>query len=78
MVSSATNHEVAGIGKFRRKSLVPKRLSIGSKGVVSGELANGYVHVEEFCAEHLDKLREFLVSVFEECRVAKVTLQRLK
>ena len=38
MVSSATNHKVAGTGKFRRKSLVPKRLSIGSKGVVSGEL----------------------------------------
>ena len=24
--------------------------------------ANGYVRVEEFCAEHLDKLREFLAS----------------
>ena len=40
--------------------------------------ANGYVRVEEFCAEHLDNLREFLASVFEECLVAKLTLQRLK
>lgn len=40
--------------------------------------ANGYVRVEEFCTEHLDKLREFLVSVFKECLVAKFTLQRPK
>jgi hypothetical protein len=40
--------------------------------------ANGYVRVEVFCAQHLDKLREFLVSVLEECLAAKFTLQRLK
>jgi hypothetical protein len=45
---------------------------------ISYSPANGYVRVEEFCAQHLDKLREFLVSVFEECLVANFTLQRLK
>ena len=40
--------------------------------------ASGYVLVEEFCAEHLDKLGGFLTSVFEECLVAEFTLQRLK
>jgi hypothetical protein len=45
---------------------------------ISYSPANGYVCVEVFCAQHLDKLREFLVSVFEECLAAKFTLQRLK
>ncbi len=45
---------------------------------ISYSPANGYVRVEEFCAEHLDELREFLVSMFEGCLVAKFTLQRLK
>ena len=45
---------------------------------ISYSPAKGYVRVEEFCAEHLDELREFLVSVFEECLVAKFTLQRLE
>jgi hypothetical protein len=29
---------------------------------ISYSPANGYIRVEEFCAEHLDSLREFLVS----------------
>lgn len=37
--------------------------------------ATGYIRVEEFCAQHLDKLREFLVRVFEEALTAKFTLQ---
>ena len=40
--------------------------------------AAGYVRVEEFCAQHLDKLREFLVHAFEEALTAKFTLQRRK
>jgi hypothetical protein len=40
--------------------------------------ATGYVRIEEFCAQHLDKLRGFLVRVFEEALKAKFTLQRPK
>lgn len=43
---------------------------------ISYSPATGYVRVEEFCAQHLDKLREFLVRVFEEALKAKFTLQK--
>jgi hypothetical protein len=45
---------------------------------ISYSPATGYIRVEEFCSEHLDKLREFLVRVFEEALTAKFTLQRPK
>jgi hypothetical protein len=38
--------------------------------------ANGYVPVEDFCAQHLEKLREFLVQIFEETPKAKFTFQK--
>ena len=45
---------------------------------ISYSPATGYIRVEEFCAQYLDKLREFLVHVFEEALTAKFTLQRPK
>ncbi len=43
---------------------------------ISYSPATGYVRIEEFCAQHLEKLREFLVRVFEEALKAKFTLQK--
>jgi hypothetical protein len=43
---------------------------------ISYEPTYGYVRVEEFCSEHLDNLRKFLVDTFEEALKVKFTLQR--
>jgi hypothetical protein len=45
---------------------------------ISYSPATGYIRVEEFCAQHRDKLRGFLVSVFEEALTARFTRQRPK
>lgn len=39
------------------------------------EPSDGYMRVEEFCSRHLDKLREFLVRVFEEALAADFKFQ---
>jgi hypothetical protein len=38
----------------------------------------GYVPVEDFCAQHLEKLREFLVKIFEETPKARFKFQNLR
>jgi len=43
---------------------------------ISYSPADGYIRVEEFCAQHLAKLREFLVHVFEESLKVKFKFQK--
>jgi hypothetical protein len=42
---------------------------------ISYSPSGGYIRVEEFCAQHIEKLREFLVHVFEETPKAKFKFQ---
>ena len=51
----------------------PKRVTDFS---ISYSPASGYVPVEDFCAQHLEKLREFLVRIFKETPKAKFEFQK--
>ena len=69
-------------GLDKRESWGEVTMGDGSTHVLEISLsyspATGYIRVEEFCAQHLGKIREFLVRVFEEALSAKFMLQRPK
>ena len=67
-------------GLDKRESWGEVTMDDGSTQVLEHSInyspANGYIRVEEFCVQHIEKLREFLVHVFEETLKAKFRFQK--
>jgi len=72
------DYPLVGLDKIESWGTV--RFDNGNSEVVDHSIeyipSKGYVRVEDFCAQHLEKLREFLIELFEAALKAKFAFQK--
>jgi len=72
------DYPLVGLDKIESWGTV--RFDNGNSEVVDHSIeyipSKGYVRVEDFCAQHLEKLRVFLIELFEAALKAKFAFQK--